>query len=218
VFSWTGFYIGAHAGAGWGTKEWSDPFFSGKVIQPIGFSSLTLANYGVNGFLGGGQIGYNWQSGWVVFGIEADGSWTNIKGTGICFFVAKNCSTKVSALGTVTGRLGGTVDRVLLYIEGGGAWVREKHTASLPVGLDGFTLSDSGNRWGWVIGGGVELAFAPNWSGKLEYNYLDFGKKTYDFTLPDGDGVSVRIRQSMHTVKVGLNYRFGWGAPIAARY
>src|SRR5262249_18591129 len=62
---WTGFYIGAHVGGGWGTKEWSEPFFGGKP-------SVNLASFNVNGPLAGGQIGYNWQSGWVVFGVEAD--------------------------------------------------------------------------------------------------------------------------------------------------
>jgi outer membrane immunogenic protein len=215
-FSWTGFYIGAHAGGGWGTKEWSDPFFSNKVILR---GSDTVGNYNINGFLGGGQIGYNFQSGWVVFGVEADASWTNMKGASRCFFSVKNCSTKVDSLGTIVGRLGGTYDRVLLYILGGGAWVHEKHSGTTCCDSnDGLTtVSASGTRWGWTIGGGVEVAFTQNVSGKLQYNYMDFGKKVYGFS--DGeDTVSVHIRQSIHTVKVGLNYRFDWGAPVIARY
>jgi outer membrane immunogenic protein len=219
-FSWSGFYIGAHAGGGWGTKEWSDPFFSTKqVLFPPGVGG---GSYNINGFLGGGQIGFNWQSGWVVFGAEADASWTNMKGNGACFFGDVNCSTKVNALGTIVGRIGGTYDRVLLYILGGGAWVREKHTATaVSGGIDGFTVassSTSSTRWGWTIGGGVEVAFTPNVSGKLQYNYMDFGNKTHEFAFDEGDSIGFRIRQSIHTVKVGLNYRFDWGTPVVARY
>src|SRR5437867_4945502 len=113
-FNWTGFYIGAHVGAGWSTKEWSE-------------EGLVLLNYNLNGFLGGGQLGYNWQSGWAVFGVEADASWTDIKGSGTCF-VDFQCSSKIDALGTITARFGGAVDRALVYVKGGGAWVHDKHT------------------------------------------------------------------------------------------
>ena len=196
AFSWTGFYIGAHGGGGWSTKEW---------FAPDGFPE---GSYNLNGFLAGGQIGYNLQSGWVVVGIEADGSWTNLKGTGICF-TDERCTSKVTALGTITGRIGGTVDHALLYIKGGGAWAREKHTDV----FDGFGTASS-TRWGWIIGGGVEYAFTPNVSGKLEYNYMDFGTKLLHFT--GSEDFNERIRQSVHAVKIGINYRFG--GPVVAKY
>ena len=191
-FNWTGFYIGAHVGAGWSTKEWS-----------LASSGEVFANYNLNGFLGGGQIGYNWQSGWAVFGVEADASWTDIKGNAFC--VEFQCSSKIDALGTIAARFGGAVDHALVYVKGGGAWVHDKHTLS----SDSESFSDSKTRWGWTIGTGVEYAFAPNWSGKVEYNFLDFGKGTFF----DGDA---GIRQTVHTVKFGINYHFG--EPMAARY
>ncbi len=73
-FNWTGFYIGAHVGAGWSTEEW-------------------IANHNLNGFLGGAQIGYNWQSGWVVFGVEADASWADIKVSSGC--LEFECRSKI---------------------------------------------------------------------------------------------------------------------------
>src|SRR5215510_11110428 len=92
-FNWTGFYIGAHVGAGWSTKEWSAPDVNSPEFGPAG-------SYNLNGFLGGGQIGYNWQSGWAVFGIEADASLTDIKGS----FFEGGISSKIDSLGTVTAR------------------------------------------------------------------------------------------------------------------
>jgi outer membrane immunogenic protein len=208
---WTGFYIGAHVGGGWGTKEWSEPFFSGKP-------SVNLPSFNVNGPLAGGQIGYNWQSGWVVFGVEADASWADIKGkTGIG---SANLSSKVDSLGTIVGRIGGTVDHALLYVLGGAAWVHDKHTIAATSFLDCdsvCSVSSSKFRWGWTLGGGVEYAFTPQWSGKIQYNYMDFGTKRATFCV-DGDCEGLDITQRMHTVKVGLNYHFNWAAPVSARY
>jgi outer membrane immunogenic protein len=191
-FNWTGFYIGAHVGAGWSTKEWSEEGFP-------------VANYNLNGFLGGGQIGYNWQSGWAVFGVEADASSTDIKGG--THSGPHTLSSKIDALGTVTARFGGAVDHALVYVKGGGAWVHDKHTI---VDLE---LTESKTRWGWTVGTGVEYAFAPNWSGKVEYNFLDFGKANFFGDVFEG---GLDIRQTVHTVKFGLNYRFG--GPMVGGY
>ena len=185
-FNWTGFYIGAHVGAGWSTKEWSE----------VG---VVFANYNLNGFLGGGQIGYNWQSGWAVFGVEADASATDIRGS----FSDFGISSKIDALGTITARFGGAVDHALVYVKGGGAWAHDKHTESFFGGVN--TESASKTSWGWTVGAGVEYAFAPNWSGKVEYNFLDLGKNTFTFE----GGLQEDIRQTVHTVKFGINYRFG---------
>ena len=195
AFSWTGFYIGAHVGAGWGTKEWNPDDVEGS--------------YTINGFLGGGQIGYNWQTGWVVLGVEADASAAGLKGSGLCNFGNDGCTSRVDALGTITGRIGGTVDHALLYLKGGAAWVHDKHTDL----FDGFSTA-SQTRWGWTVGGGIEYAFTSNWSGKLEYNYMDFGTRSVRFT--GDDNFNVDLRQTIHAVKIGLNYRFQ--GPINARY
>ena len=182
-FNWTGFYIGAHIGAGWATAE-LDPF----------------TTHNLNGFLGGGQIGYNWQSGWAVFGVEADASLADIKGSFFDFGI----SSKIDSLGTVTARFGGAVAHALVYVKGGGAWAHDKHQ------IEGLSASET--IWGWTVGAGVEYAFAPNWSGKVEYNFLDFGKHTFTFEpIP----LQEDIRQTVHTVKFGINYRFG--GPMAAR-
>ena len=207
-FSWTGFYIGAHAGWGWGKTEWSDgcldlnpanSFCEAEALGPLG-------SYNLNGFLGGGQVGYDWQLGWAVFGIEADASWSDIKGSGICLG-ERQCSSKIDAFGTITGRFGGAFDRALLYVKGGGAWAHEKHTVVQLSSATTSSLSDT--RWGWTVGAGVEYAFAPNWSGKIEYDFLDFGRDAHIFAFTPNFGVSGDVRQTIHTVKLGLNYRFG---------
>jgi len=232
-FSWTGFYVGGHVGGGWGDKKWSDWF------NPLDSSQRTTgpdASYHVDGPLAGGQIGYNFQYGWTVFGVEADASWTGIKGHGNndpfafdgihptvptgfgCLDLNGACKSEIDALGTITARLGVAVDRVLFYAKGGAAWVHEKHTVRASDStapndpLFNFTSTTSQTRWGWTAGGGIEYGFTQNWSAKIEYNYLDFGKDEVAFTLPapTGFGVAGTLHQTMHVVKGGLNYRFGY--------
>jgi outer membrane immunogenic protein len=210
-FSWTGFYFGLHVGAGWGTKEWSDgrEFNISDPATTVTSVPGPLGSYNTNGFLGGGQIGFNLQVGWAVFGIEADASWADIKGSGICFPL--QCSSKIDTLGTITGRFGGAIDRALLYVKGGGAWAREKHTTSFGV-APVLSSSTSDTRWGWTAGAGIEYAFSPSWSGKIEYSFLDFGKEAQTFQFPDinapANATDLGLRQTLHTIKAGLNYRF----------
>lgn len=201
AFTWAGLYLGANVGAGWGTKEWAST------------SVLTQTNYGMNGALAGGQIGYNWQAGWVVLGVEADANWADLKGKG-SIWASTYYTSKVDSLGTIVGRIGGTFDRALLYVLAGGAWAHQKDTFTIP---SVYGTSSTDFRWGWTLGGGVELAFTPQWSGKIQYNYLDFGTNATTFIDPrDGRGFTLDLTQRIHTVKVGLNYHF-W-TPVVARY
>ena len=204
VWSWNGFYIGAHVGGAWGTIE------SEFADFPFAIASGT-----VNGFLGGGQIGYNFQSGIVVFGIEADASWSNIKGTTPCIIGLFSCKREVDYVGTITGRLGFTADRALIYVKGGAAFAHVDHKVSL-FGTE-ITNADK-TIWGWTVGTGVEYAITGNWSAKLEYNFMDFGSQHLDFPLSVGfinDGVpfnvAVDTKTYIHAVKFGVNYRFGGG-------
>jgi outer membrane immunogenic protein len=234
VFSWTGWYVGVHVGGAWGTKEWQDPTVAQTSFDGVAtffsFPDTTINNYGVNGFLGGVQIGYNYQTGVWVWGVEAQASWAGIRGADACpFFGGKaTCKTKVDALGSFAVRFGGTIDRALLYVKGGLAWASETHKVSNPGNsIDGFGAFSSEQkhlRWGGMLGAGVEFAFTNNISGKLEYNYMDFGTHTYSFVVaPVGADfsavVDTNIRQNIHLVKVGLNYRFDLGKyPVSARY
>jgi outer membrane immunogenic protein len=236
VFSWTGWYVGVHVGGAWGTKEWSDPVFTGfdgGTPFVVSFPDLTTNNYGVNGFLGGVQIGYNYQSGPWVWGVEAQASWAGIRGSDPCFFFGKGtCKTNVDALGSFAVRFGGTIDRAMLYVKGGLAWAHERHATDaifggkFPGEIATLTAEAKHWRWGGMLGAGVEFAFTNSISGKLEYNYMDFGTRTYSFgpfSNPFDPGFSetldVKIRQNIHLIKVGLNYRFDLGkAPVYAKY
>ena len=169
VFSWTGWYVGVHVGGAWGTKEWSDPViteFDGLATETFSIPGLTTNNYGVNGFLGGGQIGYNYQTGPWVWGVEAQASWAGIKGSDLCLiFGTATCKTKVDALGSFAVRFGGTIDRAMLYVKGGLAWAHERHTTDIFFGGKGpgnfGTVSSEAKHWRWgaMLGAGVEFAF-----------------------------------------------------------
>jgi outer membrane immunogenic protein len=155
-----------------------------------------------NGWFGGGQLGYNWQyaPNWVL-GIEADISGGNLSDTNAGGVPLVN--SKIDTFGTGRGRLGYTVDRVMFYGTGGLAWARDRATDGL--------FQDDKTHVGWAAGAGLEYAFAPNWSTKLEWLYADYGGKTYALTAP------TRVEPIDNTVKLGLNYRFG-GGPAYSRY
>jgi outer membrane immunogenic protein len=196
AYNWSGFYIGGHIGYGWSSEEATD------VLTAVSGAPDP------DGFLGGVQAGYNWQVDRWVFGIEGDWSWTGASGSAApfgTFFV----NSDHSWYATLTGRLGYAWDSWMWYVKGGAAWADAEYSVA------GFgSLSDT--RVGWTIGTGVEWAIAPNWSAKLEYNYLDFGKDTYNIV----NWGPVDVDSQVHLVKLGLNYRFGdYGkAPVAARY
>jgi outer membrane immunogenic protein len=151
VFNWTGFYVGAHIGYGWG-----DALIDGFAAEPAGI-------------FGGAQIGYNWQahgSRWV-FGIEADISASDINDT-----IVGPTTTTLDYFGTVRARLGYAQDRALFYITGGFAYGSNSVTALLGT--------DDQFHTGWTVGAGLEWAFAQRWSAKVEYLYVDLGSELYN--------------------------------------
>ena len=145
-------------------------------------------------FMGGGQIGYDTQfsPNWV-FGIEANYS-----------FLDTSSSFANRGLGSVTGRLGYTWGPALLYVKGGYGWADSRFS-------NGF--GGNGGRDGYTVGGGLEYLFTQNWSGKVEYQYYDLG--TVNFVGPRSGSYPGSFHNDQHTIKVGLNYRFNWGAPVA---
>ena len=191
-FSWNGCYIGVNIGAGWGTSD------HGPTTPP----ASTGATASTSGWLAGGQIGCNWHvSPGFVLGIEGDYDWANIRGSGPHGGLGGiNFESRLHHLGTVRGRIGYAMDRSLLYVTGGWAWGR--HTSDA-VGGGVVLATDTQTHSGWALGAGWEWAFAPNWSAKLEYLYIDLGSKTY--TVP---GFSAPIDVQLSTLKLGVNYRF----------
>jgi outer membrane immunogenic protein len=225
VYDWTGFYIGVHGGGGWGKKDGtSQDFLVGGVV--VAASQATIKP---SGWLAGGQIGYNfyqsptpwWFGGRVVIGVEAQGSWADMDESVTCFSGAftANCTAKVNSLGTVALRYGTTWDRVFLYSKLGVAWSRDEYTIVSTVPGVPASFSGDETRWGWMSGIGIELALAGNWSIKGEYNYMSLGKEQVSFSgTPAGTTFDVEIKQRIHVVKFGVNYRFGGGGAVVARY
>jgi outer membrane immunogenic protein len=192
-YNWTGFYVGINGGYGWGTSDWTFPAVSPKP----------------KGGLFGGTIGYNYQVGSLVYGIEGDWDWADIKGDVACGVIA-TCETKNTWLATFRGRLGYAFDRWLPYVTGGGAYGNVKATISAPI--VGAVTSASSSQLGWTMGVGLEYAFLGNWTAKLEYLYVDLGSFDTGFTTPIPDNVSLKE----NIIRAGLNYKFS--GPIFSHY
>ena len=196
AYDWSGFYLGGHIGGAWGDKDWD------RVRGYFGSGpSAGISSYDVDGIIGGGQIGYNIQSGSWVFGLEGELSGSGVDGSdrpsGNWF------ETDVNLISTLTGRVGIAADRVLFFAEGGLAIVDEDHAHNSGGGI----INANETRLGWTIGGGVEWAFTNTWSAEIEYNYIDLGKE--QVTLRNAGGSAVfDIDQQMHTVKFGVNMKF----------
>src|SRR5580700_2679220 len=211
VYNWTGFYIGANGGYGWGSSNW---FFS-----PAG----TSVSNSTSGGLAGGQIGYNWQvaPNWVV-GLEADGDWANIKGSTSCPNTAFNCFSNTDDLASFRGRVGYAAGPALFYGTGGVGYAHTSYSALTVVGgLPASTVAGTAtglfgtDRWGYAAGAGIEYGFTPNWSAKIEYMHYGFSTVTAPLlTLSVASTTAVGL--NIDTVKVGINYRFG--GPIVAKY
>jgi outer membrane immunogenic protein len=217
IWNWTGFYIGGHVGAGWGTTETT---LDSIAIPgaPLVAAGLPLAQNSRSGFLGGGQIGYNFQTGWAVFGVQADIAGLDVKGTTPCLVVI-SCTAKSDWLATVSGRFGGIVaDKTLVYVKGGAAWLNTTQSATIGGlgGLGGLGgaggLSAESTAFGWLLGLGAEYAFTQHWSAFMEYNYMDFDEKSVAFNLTvPGAGTAVvntSVQNKLSIAKVGVNYKF----------
>jgi outer membrane immunogenic protein len=182
IYNWTGFYAGISGGWGFGDSRWDS----------------TASSFDVSGGLVGGTLGYNWQFGQGVFGIEADLSWSDIKGstTTLC---PLGCETKNTWLGTARARLGYAADRFMPYVTGGAAFGEvEARTPGFPGASD--------TRVGWTAGGGLEFALAGNWTAKAEYLYVDLGK--FDCGTNCGGLPPDNVSFDSHIIRGGLNYRF----------
>jgi outer membrane immunogenic protein len=202
VYNWTGFYVGANIGGAWSNASASDP--TGALFAPIGSS---IHDNG-SGFLGGGQIGYNWQAGNWVVGVQGDMSWTGINASAADPFVTgTTVNYKSDWLANVTGRLGYAWNNWLWYGKGGVAWVHNKYSATNPNVP--FNATGNDTRAGWVLGTGLEYGFTPNWTTFIEYDYNGFGSHSVTVTDPIFGPAQVGFRQNIQVVKVGLNYKFG---------
>jgi outer membrane immunogenic protein len=209
VLGWTGFYVGANVGGGWSVAKSTFDFAGGPA-----FAS---ASNPLTGAVGGGQAGYNWQTGPLVLGVEADIQASSLKGSltappcpaSICGVdVSASYTQKMDWFGTVRGRLGYATDAWLVYGTAGYAYGNATTEASASAGAVSASTSRKEFRDGFVVGGGVEFAFAPRWTAKAEYLYLDFGSANTSWTFTGIPTVNDRIKIYENVVRGGVNYRF----------
>ena len=230
VFSWTGFYVGGNIGGAWGNNRWTDTLF--------GTNFNNNNNNNNNGrFIGGGQIGGNYQIGQFVIGGEWDFDWAgnnnnNANNVGVFIpgvgnIIVNNNNNNNNWITTVAARFGWAVDHWLFYGKAGGGWVAHNNNftiTNLTTGVS-FTCANNfngfnnncgnNNNGGWLVGAGLEYAFANNWTVKLEYDYLGLGNRSFVIpagTVLAGDTFTTNNR-NVQMVKVGFNYLFNWGAP-----
>jgi outer membrane immunogenic protein len=166
-----------------------------------------------------------------VLGVEGDVDWENLQGTSPCIGALLFCNVKHNWTADITGRVGVVAfDKALLYIKGGAVWQHSNCSASnsLSATAGGLAVSASASasasdtRLGALLGTGIEYGFLPNWSAKLEYNFMDFGSRTLNFPVsasacaagacvavpPPAINVPVSIKDFDHIIKVGVNYRW----------
>ncbi len=210
IFNWTGFYAGVNAGYAWSVND-----------DLLSFNDVgTFAGVSPKGGFGGGQIGYNWQSGSpFVFGLETDIQGSNISDSGISS-AGRGTRYNLDWFGSFRGRIGYAFDRSLVYATGGFAYGGLNKTTFAGVPTD-FLFN--GTATGYALGAGFEYSFSPAWSLKVEYQYINLGRND----MFDTTGVNYASTRNLntsddafHTIRVGFNYRFGgWGmAPIVSKY
>jgi outer membrane immunogenic protein len=213
VISWAGFYAGLNAGGVWAHSDITD--INGYAAAAL---PATVTSINTNGFLAGGQAGYNWQASNFLFGLEADGGYMDLGGTTPLTGTASGTRVglRSGAYIDFTGRLGITYDRALFYVKGGYALLDDASSFSTVTGSFS-SLTRHSTDSGYTIGAGAEYKFAPNWSAKVEYLHYDFGN-VLGYTVFSAGGAPFLFNQNLRidTVKAGLNYSFG--SPILARY
>jgi outer membrane immunogenic protein len=243
IWNWTGFYIGGNVGGIWNDTR-NDIYPTGCFLTNVACGGGPAANpirtdtshFGQSRFTGGGQVGYNWQSGRFVGGVEGDINWTGLNETlatvktltpPLVGLMAHAEIMKQDWVATLRGRAGFTVTPAfLLYATGGLAFAHVQTGAAVAFSAttDAYAGATDETRVGWTIGGGGEWMIAPKWSVKAEYLYIDLGKLGTNqpcitavcaaFAPPPSYQADYHIRE--HIARVGLNYHFG--GPVVAKY
>jgi len=225
-FTWTGCYMGVHAGGAWTQTGGTDPLLLIQDNDVFGAPGTTVgtttANIRQSGAVIGGQIGCDYQfSPNFVVGIEGGASGSTLKGSTVVPFQPAALPSPGEAavvrvatdfIPTLTARAGYAVDHWLFYAKGGAAWAYNKYSVTgtfqgTPFDAEGLSI-----KTGWTVGAGVEWAFADDWSARFEYDYYDFGNQTVTMNdAANGFTGPMSYRQTAQAVKVGVNFRVpGW--------
>jgi len=217
MYDWSGFYIGANGGYGWARQ----------CLDVTNLGLVSVFAEGCNdkgGGIVGGQVGYRWQAGTWVFGLEAQGDWANLR-TSRTFvndplLLTNSWRSTIDGLGLFTGQVGYAWNATLLYVKGGAAVANQRF--DIFNTLTGIGLAQAERtRWGGVVGVGLEYGFSPNWTAGIEYDYL-FRQSDNRTILTPGlpvASITANTRSDISMVTARISYKFGgWGAPVAARY
>jgi opacity protein-like surface antigen len=193
IINWSGFYAGINGGYGTGQADHLPGTNSGSGIN----------DFGVAGWFGGGQIGLNRQfASNLVLGAELSADWSGINGScaaGVCG-VPQSTTHRIDWFGTLRGRVGFAMGSVMPYVTGGLAFGQAtRHTSSPP----GSSIQET--HTGWTAGVGVEWMFAPSWSLKAEYQYVDLGKQRYAYPIAGFDPI---VALTANIFSIGLNKHF----------
>jgi opacity protein-like surface antigen len=197
TYNWTGAYLGVNFGA---------VFNSEDVTTPFGIGSTNPT-----GALGGAQLGYNFQFSRWLLGIEGEFDGTLAEGT--TNFLGPGAAISVTSddhwYSTLNGRLGYVTGPLLIFAKGGAAWMNANDHLTVNSGFAGAS-SIITTRFGWNVGAGVEYLLSPQWSAKVEYDYLDFGSDTLGFVTPVGNGATFKTQ--INEVKAGVNFHWAPGS------
>jgi outer membrane immunogenic protein len=202
VFSWTGVYIGAQAGYGWGHKSDYTLFPGGAVAQGVGSNP--------SGFVGGGHVGYNYQISQFVIGLEGDVNGSTGHSNEANFGFVGNGREEFDA--SIRGRAGVAFDRILIFATGGVVFGDFNSSVTDPFGV-----VESHNRGdiGWTVGGGLEYAIDNNWSVRGEYRYIDYRSGGINYTTLALSPFTVHQHLTDNRVQAGFSYKFDMFAPPA---
>jgi outer membrane immunogenic protein len=196
--NWTGFYVGGHVGGAWSDVDWANVNLTNERV-----------NNDASGFIGGGQVGYNQQFGNIVVGVEATLSGASLSDDtrSIVAPATVTYSTDINTIATVTGRLGVTADKWLLYVKGGWAGAQVEVSGRNTALPDRFSFDDWHN--GWTVGGGLEYKVARNISLGVEYSFIDLGSQTTTGVTAAALPVTIRDHDvQVQSVTGRLNFQF----------
>jgi outer membrane immunogenic protein len=223
---WTGLYFGVNAGYGWATGSSTTVFtggpFLGGATTPFGVGATELGNAALvgssslRGGIAGGQIGFNWQAGMVVFGAELDAQWSGQQSTAavVCLPACTAAeAVKIRSLTTGRARIGLAFDWLMPYVTAGGALVNAQDNLTVTVGgVTGNFQSLSNTTLGWTAGAGVDIALSSNWSARVEYLHIRANDLNSTAPIPGFLGAGAAAESAAfrdNIIRVGLNYRFG---------
>lgn len=223
VYDWSGFYFGGNVGGKWGR-------FNETVSAPaagLGFTGDSDAS-----FVGGGQVGFMWQTGGFVFGVEGDidatrlrNGFTAVAPVTLPFVAGDTLAVRNDWQASARGRVGFAWDRVLVYATGGASWANLKATTTAVAGGAGALTAGSvavdRTLFGWTVGGGLDYGIAPGWSVGAEYRFTRYDNNDNNgaaFGTLGGTPLTLTSRLDTHEVTARLNYHFNMGGPVVARY